>query len=273
MAVAQDKPAQPSQLIASRHTRSCGSSTSEDAPLQPQGTDCPPDGGRKAWLQVFIGHLVLINSWGYLQAFGLFQSYYESTLSATGSKISWIGSIQVCLIYLVGAFSGRALDAGYYHEVLGLGCFLQLLGVFATSFATEYWQLLLAQGICKGLGDGLTFCPTIALVSTYFSKKRAFAMAFTASGGATGGIIFPLIARQLLPVLGFEWTVRTMGFVVLLNSIIALFAARVRLPPRRTGSIIEWRAFKEPTYTLFCAGVFFSLWATFCAYFFVSDSF
>lgn len=228
----------------------------------------PPDGGLQAWAQVIMGHLVLINSWGYLSSFGFFQSHYTTTLSVTPFAISWIGSVQICLVYLVGTFSGRALDAGYFHAVLGLGS-LQVFGIFMTSISTQYWQLFLAQGICKGLGDGLVFCPTVSLVATYFSKKRSLAMAVTASGGATGGIIFPLIAQQLLPKIGFGWTVRVMGFVVLFNAVVSMTIARVRLPPRRAGPLIEWAAFREPSYTLFCFAMFFNFWAVYFAYFYV----
>lgn len=231
-----------------------------------------PNGGTQAWMQVLMGHLVLINGWGYLSSFGLFQVHYTTTLNATPSAVSWIGSMQIFLVYLVGTFSGRALDAGHYHKVLAIGSLLQIIAIFTTSVATQYWQLFLAQGVCKGLGDGLVFCPTVALVATYFSTRRSLAMAVTASGGATGGIIFPLIAQQLLPKVGFGWTVRTMGFVVLFNTIVILCIARVRLPPRKTGPLVEWSAFREPSYMLFCIGMFFNLWAVYFAYFYVSAS-
>lgn len=108
-----------------------------------------------------MGHLVLINRWGYLTLFGLFQPYYTTSLHISLSAISWIGSVQIFLVYFVRAFSGRALDAGLHHAVLISGSVLQVLGVLMTSFATQYWQVFLAQGVCKGLGDGLVFCPTV----------------------------------------------------------------------------------------------------------------
>lgn len=253
----------PNDRAADDHTDSSSTTFSQRA---------PPDGGIKAWTQVLMGHLVLINGWGYLTSFGLFQSYYTSSLHATPSAISWIGSVQIFFVYLIGTFSGRALDAGFYHTVLSGGTFLQVLAVFMTAQSTEYWQLFLAQGICKGLGDGLVFCPTVSLVATYFSKRRALAMAGTASGAATGGIIFPLIAQQLLPKVGFAWTVRTMGFIILFNGVLAISIARVRLSPRRSGPLIEWTAFKEIPYTLFCIGMFLNLWAVYFAYFYVSES-
>ena len=236
-----------------------------------KGADPPPDGGLQAWTQAFMGHLVVFNSWGYLTSFGLFQSYYLDSLHATPSAISWIGSVQIFLVYFIGSFSGRALDAGFYRTILIIGCFLQVFSVFTTSVSTEYWQLFLAQGICKGLGDGMLFCPTVSLVATYFSTKRALAMACTASGGATGGLVFPLIAQQLLPKIGLPWTVRVMAFVILFNSAIIISIAQVRLSPRRLGPLIEWTAFQELPYSLYCLGMFFNLWAVYFAYFYVSS--
>lgn len=64
-----------------------------------------------------------------------------------------------------------------------------------TSLVSEYWQLMLAQGICQGLGSGLVLTPTTAVVATYFSKRRAVAMCGVSSESAIGGVIFPLIAR------------------------------------------------------------------------------
>lgn len=242
-----------------------------DTPVSGLEPAPPPDGGTQAWVQVLMGHLVMINSWGYLTSFGIFQSYYTTSLGATPSAVSWIGSVQIFLVYVIGTFSGRALDAGYYHVFLACGSLLQVLAVFMTSISTQYWQLFLAQGICKGLGDGLVFCPTVSLVATYFSRNRVVAMACAASGGATGGIVFPVIAQQLLPKIGFAWTVRVMAFVISFNSVIVLCIAHVRLPPRKSGPLVEWSAFKELPYTLFCVGMFLNLWAVYFAYFYVSS--
>ncbi|KAL5381797.1 hypothetical protein DPSP01_006980 [Paraphaeosphaeria sporulosa] len=250
-----------------------------DEPLNPTPSNAPssiapppaPNGGLKAWSQPLAAHLVIINCWGYISSFGFFQSYYTNAFQVEPSAISWIGSVQILLIYFVGTFSGRALDAGYFRVVVGVGFALQVVGVFATSGATAYWQLFLAQGICKGLGDGLVFCPTVALVATYFTTKRSLAIGVMACGGATGGIIFPLIAQQLLPRVGFGWTVRTMGFVILFDALVFLSIARPRLPPRKVGPIVEWSAFKDPAFSLFCCGMFLVLWAVFFAYFYISS--
>ncbi|KAL8720597.1 MAG: hypothetical protein Q9225_002561 [Loekoesia sp. 1 TL-2023] len=154
----------------------------------------PPNGGLIAWTQVLMGHLLVFNGFGYVSSFGLFQAYYETTLNHSASDISWVGSFQMFLLFFIGTLSGRAMDAGYFRTLIVTGCSMQLLGVFATSLCKQYWQLFLAQGVVQGLGNGLLFTPTVALISTYFTTKRALALGFAACGAPTGGMIFPTVS-------------------------------------------------------------------------------
>ncbi|GLI78365.1 hypothetical protein PoHVEF18_006679 [Penicillium ochrochloron] len=229
----------------------------------------PPDGGATAWTQAVMGHLVSFNTWGYIASFGVFQAYYQSELGVSPSAISWVGSVQVFLIFFVGTFSGRALDAGLFRQTFYAGVVLQLLGVFMTSLATRYWQLFLAQGVCTGLGSGLQFCPVMGLVATYFSSRRVFALAFSLVGSGTGGMLFPGLVKALIPTIGFAWTVRVLGFVMLATSVPAILLLRPRLPPRRSGPLVDWIAFKEPTYVLFILGMFLNFWGLYFAFYYV----
>lgn len=214
----------------------------------------PPDGGFTAWTQAVVGHLVVLNTWGYINSFGVFQTYYVSDRGFPPSNVSWVGSIQIFLLFFIGTFSGRATDYGLFRVTVIAGSFFHLLGIFMTSISTKYWQLVLAQGICGGLGNGFVFCPSLAVLSTYFTKKRSLAIAIAASGSSTGGLIYPVMVQHLLPKIGFPWTVRILGFVMLSLQVIYLTFMRTRLPPRKSGPLVEWKAFKEPSYTLFSIG-------------------
>ncbi|KZF26343.1 MFS general substrate transporter [Xylona heveae TC161] len=229
-----------------------------------------PDGGWMAWLQVVGAHLVNFNTWGFINSFGFFQSYYVTALGESESTVSWIGSIQIFLLFFIGTISGRSMDAGYFRATIAIGCFLQVFGAFMTSLSTKYWQVFLAQGVCMGLGDGMLFAPAVALISTYFTTKRAVAVAAIVSGSASGGMVFPVIARQLLPQLGFGWTVRVMAFVMLFNAAFALAVLRQRTPPRKAGPWIEWDAFREPLWLLVTAASFFCIGAIYVPYFFLT---
>lgn len=164
----------------------------------------PPNGGLTAWLQVVGAHFLFFNSWfvlsphkitfcsnphrGIVNAFGAYQAFYQSNLlaSSSASDISWIGTVQGFLLVVVGVVTGPLYDMGYLHALVYLGTFFIVFGLMMASLSTQYYQVLLSLGICVGLGSGCLFVPSVAIVSTYFSTKRAAATGLTAAGGSLG---------------------------------------------------------------------------------------
>ena len=231
----------------------------------------PPDGGLLAWSQVVAGHLAIVNAWGYIQSYGVFQTYYAGALHRPPADISWVGSVQIFLLFFLGTLAGRATDAGYFRPVFLAAGALQLVGVFTTSLATQYWQLFLAQGLCQGVANGLMFVSLMSLLSSYFRRHRALAMSLVACGTSTGGMLWPGLVSALLPRLGFPATVRVVGFAMLGLQAVAVAGLRPRLPPRRAGPLVETSAFREPTYVLFAAGMFLAFWSCFFAFYYVGS--
>lgn len=91
---------------------------------------------------------------------------------------------------LVGALTGPIYDAGYFRALLSVGSFLVVFGFMMLSLASTYWQVILAQGICVGLGAGCLFVPSVAILSTYFSTRVATAMGLAAAGSSLGKLFF-----------------------------------------------------------------------------------
>jgi len=151
-----------------------------------------PNGGLRAWLQVVGSFFLFFNSWGIINTFGVYQTYYETDIlsNESPSTISWIGSMQAFLLMLVGALTGPVYDAGYFRELLAVGSFLVVFGHMMLSICTEYWQAFLAQAICVGLGTGCLFVPSVAILSTYFTTKVASAMGLAAAGSSMGKELF-----------------------------------------------------------------------------------
>ncbi|KAF4445811.1 major facilitator superfamily transporter [Fusarium austroafricanum] len=233
--------------------------------------DPPPDGGWKAWLCTLCGHFLFMNTWGFINSFGIFQTYYAGFLNLPPSDISWIGGIQVFLSFFVGAFIGRYIDSGHLRLILSCGTTLVILGIFTASVSTQYWQLLLSQGICCGLGNGFLVTPAVSVTSTYFAKKRSLAIGIATCGSVTGGLVFSAMARQLLPSAGFGWAMRAIGFVQAATLFFAIASMKTRLPPSKSTRLVEWVAFKELEYTFFTAGMFFNFWAVFFGYYYIAS--
>lgn len=231
-----------------------------------------PDGGLKAWTQCGMAWLTVFATWGFTNSFGTFETYYTSSLALQPSTVSWIGSIQVWILFFTSTFSGRALDAGLFLPMFALGATVHLLGVFTTSVSTKYWHLLLSQGVATGLGNGIVFCPALALCATYFSTHRGLALAIASTGNSVGGMIYPIIVTHLLPKIGFGWTVRVLGFINIAFLATVLAFMRPRLPPRVSGPIVDWSAFRETAYSCFTFGMFCFFWAIYFTFYYVSKS-
>lgn len=252
--------------------------SSGSAPLEPVRSAHPsvrdpsaiPDGGLWAWLQVLGSFFLLVNSWGIINTFGSYQAYYETTLlkDSSSSSISWIGSIQAFLLMEVGALTGPIYDAGYFRELLIAGSFLLVLGQMMLSLCHTYWQVLLAQAFCIGLGTGCLFVPSVAILSTYFSTRIGTAIGIAVSGSSFGGVIYPIVFHKLLPQIGFAWTTRVLGFLVLGTMVIPNLCMRVRVLPAKSRSLLDLKAFLIPAYSLQVAGFFVGFMGLYMPFFF-----
>lgn len=267
---AQDRP-EPQSEIKSRAPKALERIASRITTRSIQDPGPPPDGGIVAWTQIACAWLAITNSWGFVNSFGAFQPYYETILPVSASTISWIGSIQAGLLFIVGVFSGRALDYGWFRPTVALGIAVQLLGIFAMSASSSYWQLLLTQGVCTGIGGGIFFLPMMGVCSTYFAKNRGIAIGIVTTGNSIGGVVYPLVVRQLLGKVGFGWTVRVLGFINVVCLLVAFAFMKPRLPPRKAGNIIDMDAIRDLPYCLHVLGICFLMPPVYCVFYYVSQ--
>ncbi|KAI1879276.1 hypothetical protein JX265_002230 [Neoarthrinium moseri] len=246
-------------------------SSQTDLECAPEGIDGPPDGGAVAWTQVLLMHIVFFNTWGVANGYGVFQTYYTQALGQSESAISWIGSVQVFFLFSIGVGAGRLADAGYFRVTFTLGVFLQVFGIFMASLSTVYWQIILSQAVCLGIGNGLAFTPALAVTSQYFQKYRAAAVGISAAGAAVGGLVYPVLINRLIfhDNFGFPWTMRVMGFIMLATYVPCLILFKPRLPPRKTGPWIDTSAFTELPFVFFTFSMFFNFWGLYFAFFYL----
>lgn len=115
--------------------------------------------------------------------------------------------------------------------ILLFGSFMHVFGLMMTSISTEYYQFLLAQGICSPLGASAVFYSGMSSVTTWFFHRRALALGVTASGSSLGGVIFPIMVERLVQEVGFGWAMRISGFLILLMLLIANVTVKSRIPP------------------------------------------
>ncbi|KAG7141032.1 MFS-type transporter dbaD like protein [Verticillium longisporum] len=193
---------------------------------QPPKPQQRPNKGLKAWLQVLGAFFIYFNTWGLISSFGSFQASFEKDLLRyhTPFEISTIGSLQSFLMVFLGFVAGPVYDLGYSRQQLWLGSLLIVLGTVAQSFSTKLWQLLLSQGVVIGIGLGILAVLGVALPSLWFDRNLPLANGVNASGSGVGGLVLPVVFRNLQNAVGFPWAVRTVAVICLVTMGIAVMA-------------------------------------------------
>lgn len=234
--------ANPAPLPSSENPISASPPTVTSSAVEASPKPPPPDGDREAWLVVLGATVSAVHTWGLVNSFGVFETYYERELFAataadnhphvsSSAAISWIGSVQGALLMMGGVVSGPLFDMGHLRLLLLAGHGLVVLGMFLTSVCTQYYQLLLAQGVCVGLGCGLLYLPSAAAVGQWFEKRRALAMGMQSVGSPIAGIVLPIIFSKLQPLVGFSWATRIIAFILLGLSTVPLVFLKARVGP------------------------------------------
>ncbi|KAK7058113.1 MFS general substrate transporter [Favolaschia claudopus] len=205
-----------------------------------------PEGGLQAWSTVAGAFLVQLCGFGYTTSFGVYQDFYtrEYLTESSASAISWIGSVNAFIIISGGIVAGRFYDRGHFFLLVCGGALLQSFSLFMLSLCKpqQLYQIFLAQGLGVGIGSGAMYVPSIAVVSHYFQRRRALAMAIVATGSSLGAVIHPVMLNNTLPSLGFANATRASAGLVTGLLMIACFLMRPRLAPSSTSHLPFWKS-------------------------------
>jgi len=124
-----------------------------------------------------------------------------------------------------------------------------------------------------GLGAGLLYVPSLALVGLSFSKKRALAQGIVTSGIAVGGVAYIIAFDRISSSSGFGWAVRTMGFMACGICLIAfpalLYGTSSLAKARPARKLYDFSAFRDLSFNVFTACSFSTFLGYIVPYFYI----
>ncbi|KAL1977787.1 hypothetical protein VTN31DRAFT_646 [Thermomyces dupontii] len=229
------------------------------------------DGSVRAWLVAFGASCIFFCALGYANSFGVFQEYYLShqLQHRSPDDVAWVGSLAAFLQFAAGSIGGPLFDR-FGAIVIHVSSVLYVFAIMMISLCTEYWHFMLAQGVLLGTAMGFLQFPAMAAVAQYFEKKKATALGVSFAGSSIGGIVFPIALSKMLndSDLGFGWSVRIIGFIMIPLLAFSSLVVQARLPPR-LGTLWILDAWRNPTYILLIVAFFFSLLGMYTPLFFI----
>ncbi|KAJ1300085.1 hypothetical protein OPQ81_002567 [Rhizoctonia solani] len=201
---------------------------------------------------------VTFGTFGFINSWGVFQDYYGKFILVDFSPatIAWIGSTQLALAFFPGLMVGRLFELGYFRIPQVIASTVLVSGTFLIGECTEFWHFLVFQGIGIGVACGFLFGPALAVVSHWFQKRRGLALGIMASGASVGGTAIPITVQKLIPLVGFQWSIRVIGFIELIVLGISILTLRRRLPCGKvSGGLLNSNSFSHIPYLLYVMAV------------------
>lgn len=132
---------------------------------------------------------------------------------------------------------------------------------------------MLDYAVLGGLGGALLNTPAYASIGHFFKRRRGLATGVACTAGSIGGVVIPLMLQNLLPKIGFAWSARALGFLLLLMAVPANLFLKKRLPHSKHAVTLfpDLTVFKDPCFTLCTAGVFLMEWGLFVPLTYISS--
>ncbi|KAK3290792.1 major facilitator superfamily domain-containing protein [Chaetomium fimeti] len=232
-----------------------------------------PEGGLTGWLVVLGSFCAMLSLFGLINSAAVFESYFSTHQLAhkTASEIGWIFSLYLFIVFFVGIQVGPFFDRFGARVPVAVGGALIFLSLLLLSWCDEYYQIILTYSVMGGLGGAMLNSPAYGAIAHFFNARRGLATGIASTAGGVGGVIFPILLRELLPSVGFGWSCRILAFIMLGLAIPSNLFIKTRLPPARgpdgrpkVQSVWpDFTVFKDARFAFASIGIFFMEWGLF----------
>ncbi|KAL3305279.1 major facilitator superfamily transporter [Colletotrichum asianum] len=218
------------------------------------------------WVCVVSSSLFLASSFGFSQSIGTLQSYLQlnQLQKYSARDIGWITGLDTALALLFGLQVGPLMDLYGPKLLAPVAIALTVSKFFFLAECKEYWQFLLCLGFLSGICSAVSSSLAISSIGKLFSRRRGLAMGAALAGSSLGGVIFPLILRRTLPEIGWAWSSRMLGFIILgfmcVGSLCLLPFTRLAIPlanpAEKKSAAITFEAFQSGPFFFITVGLF-----------------
>ncbi|XP_046548152.1 monocarboxylate transporter 14-like [Haliotis rubra] len=155
------------------------------------------DGGW-AWVVLVASYMNGFLLSGVCYMGGMFQVVLLEHFQQSVGLTAWVTSVYASLMLFAGPLASVITSYFDCRTSVMLGGVLLTVGLAGSTFATSLSGLFVSFGIIAGLGLGLSYTPSVVIVSYYFEKKRTLVTSVALSAAGTGLLIAPLLFRYLL---------------------------------------------------------------------------
>lgn len=219
----------------------------------------------KGWLVVAASFLCNATGFGILYSFGVFFPAIALEFGKGRGSTSWIIGIAVAVMLAAGAIVGRAADRFGTRIMIIAGAVLMASGLFASSLATDIFQVYAAYGLLLGVGVSCLFLPSTTAVGKWFTKRRGLATGVAVAGSGVGTIVMAPVSARLIATSDWRDASQRLAILVLATTFFAVLLVRERRLSFASGP--KTSMFRDRRFRLLYASAFFASYGYFVPFF------
>ncbi|KAK5996162.1 MFS-type transporter pynF-like protein [Cladobotryum mycophilum] len=228
----------------------------------------PRDRGRAAWSVLAAVSCILMISWGFGGASGVFREYYfnhhpplvgNELVASIGVMIA--GTLQITSPFLLHYLSGRS------HQrklMMWVGMIVLVTAAIGAAFSRTPLQVIMTQGLLYGIGSGLLFAPSVSFIDEWFIERRGFAngLFFGSNSIAAAGLspVFSVLLKRFGPrIVLITWAI--LAATVVSTAILFVHPRQTKYDDEKAA--VSLRQLKKPVFWLFAFSMILQGFANF----------
>ncbi len=197
---------------------------------------------REAWRNVAVAFVSMFVVFGVAYSFGAFFEPMAEEFDAGSGATSLVFSVTAFAYFILGSVSGRAVDRFGPRPVLAVGGLAMGIGLALTAGVDRLWLGYVTYGLGVGVGVACGYVPMVAVVGSWFARRRGAALGVAVAGIGLGTLAVAPLAAKLIERYGWRTTYLLFGVAsAVLMGICALLAT----PPPRAAGDHGARRFRE----------------------------
>ncbi|KAJ3337953.1 hypothetical protein HDU93_000277 [Gonapodya sp. JEL0774] len=209
---------------------------------------------------MFFG-MGLMFTWGVYMRFYYYNNIFPST---SLFQLAFVGSMNMAFQNIIGPFMGFIQDR-LGNQLCVLAGAAMLTGSFIlASFCTQFWQLLLTQGVMYGISTAFMYFTFVSVPIQYYSRNRALAIGIVVSGSGLGGMSLGPLTQRMIDALGYTWALRITGLMS--GTVVGLTSIFLKGKNRKgtqSSSLLAFEFFKDANFSRLFLSSFFMMWGFF----------
>jgi MFS family permease len=176
----------------------------------------PRPGVYYGWLIVATTFWMAIFTGGGRTGFGIFVLPMSAELGWSRGTISLAAALGALISGVSQPFVGRLYDRVGGRRLILVCLLLSGLGTALLALTNNLVFLILVFGVLLSIAQaGSSLTTTSALLSKWFHRQRATAMALTTTGSSVGGLLLVPLMAYLIGLIGWRLTWVVLGLLVL----------------------------------------------------------